>query len=119
MVATDVPLLPHQLKRLVRRVPVGIGRMGELGTNGSGDIFIAFSTATPQAWSRRESTRLEMLPNDRMSSLFKATAEATEESIVNAMVAGETMIGINGNKVHGLPHDRLRAVLRKYNRLGN
>ncbi len=119
VVATDVPLLPHQLKRLVRRVPVGIGRMGGLGTNGSGDIFIAFSTATPQAWSRRESTRLEMLPNDRMSSLFKATAEATEESIVNAMVAGETMIGINGNKVHGLPHDRLRAVLRKYNRLGN
>ena len=119
VVATDAPLLPHQLKRLARRVPVGIGRMGGLGTNGSGDIFIAFSTANPQAWNRSDTTRLEMLPNDRMSGLFKATAEATEESIVNAMVAGETKVGINGNKVHGLPHDRLRVILRKYNRLND
>ena len=117
VVATDAPLLPHQLKRLARRVPLGIGRLGGLGTNGSGDIFIAFSTANPDAWSRKETVRLEMMPNDAMSSLFKATAEATEESIVNAMVAAETMIGINGNKVHALPHGRLQELLRKYNRL--
>ncbi len=117
VVATDAPLLPHQLKRLARRVPLGIGRLGGLGTNGSGDIFIAFSTANPDAWSRKETVRLKMMPNDAMSSLFKATAEATEESIVNAMVAAETMIGINGNKVHALPHGRLQELLRKYNRL--
>jgi len=117
VVATDAPLLPHQLKRLARRVPIGIGRVGGLGTNGSGDIFIAFSTANPDAWSRKETVDLEMLPNDAMSSLFKATAEATEESIVNAMVAAETMVGINGNKVYALPHDRLQETLRKYNRL--
>lgn len=117
VVATDAPLLPHQLKRLARRVPIGIGRLGGLGTNGSGDIFIAFSTANPDAWSREETVELEMLPNDRMSPLFKATAEATEEAIVNVMVAAETMIGINGNKVYGLPHDRLREILREYNRL--
>ncbi len=117
VVATDAPLLPHQLKRLARRVPLGIGRLGGLGTNGSGDIFIAFSTANPDAWSRKETVRLEMMPNDAMSSLFKATAEATEESIVNAMVAAETMIGINGNKVHALPHGRLQEILRKYNRM--
>ena len=75
---TDAPLLPHQLKRLARRVPIGIGRVGGLGTNGSGDIFIAFSTANPDAWSRKETVDLEMLPNDAMSSLFKATAEATD-----------------------------------------
>ncbi len=118
VVATDAPLLPHQLKRLARRVPIGIGRLGGLGTNGSGDIFIAFSTANPDGWSRTEPVRLEMLSNDRMSSLFQATAEATEEAVVNAMVAGRTMVGINGNTVHGLPHDRLRAILEKYNRLG-
>ena len=117
VVATDAPLLPHQLKRLARRVPIGIGRVGGLGTNGSGDIFIAFSTANPDAWSRKETVDLEMLPNDAMSSLFKATAEATEESIVNAMVAAETMVGINGNKVYALPHDRLQETLRQYNRL--
>lgn len=117
VVATDAPLLPHQLKRLARRVPIGIGRMGGLGTNGSGDIFIAFSTANRSAWSRTESVPLEMLPNDAMSTLFRATAEATEESIVNAMVAAKTMVGINGNTVYALPHDRLRAVLEQYNRL--
>jgi L-aminopeptidase/D-esterase-like protein len=117
VVATDAPLLPHQLKRLARRVPIGIGRVGGLGTNGSGDIFLAFSTANQGAWNRSEVVDLDMLPNDLMSPFFKATAEATEEAIVNAMVAAETMIGINGNAVYALPHDRLLAALRKYNRL--
>lgn len=117
VVATDAPLLPHQLKRLARRVPVGIGRMGGYGSNGSGDIFIAFSTANEGAWDRRQATTVEMLPNDRMSPFLLATAEATEEAIVNAMVAGETMEGINGNRVFGLPHDRVREALAKYGRL--
>jgi len=117
VVATDAPLLPHQLKRLARRAPIGIGRMGGYGSNGSGDIFIAFSTANEGAWNRRLPTSAEMLPNDGMSPYLLATAEATEEAIVNAMVAGQTMEGINGNRVHALPHDRLKAILEKYNRL--
>jgi L-aminopeptidase/D-esterase-like protein len=117
VVATDAPLLPHQLKRLARRVPIGIGRLGGLGTNGSGDIFVAFSTANPNAWSRSSTVNLEMMPNDRMSALFQGTVQATEEAIVNAMIAAETMSGINDNQVFALPHDRLAEVLRKYNRL--
>ncbi len=117
VVATDAPLLPHQLKRLARRVPLGIARLGGLGTNGSGDIFVAFSTANDAAWSREGTTGLRMLANDEMSPFFAATVEATEESIVNAMVAAETMEGIDGNTAHALPHARLRDVLRRYNRL--
>ncbi len=117
VVATDAPLLPHQLKRLARRVPIGIGRLGGLGTNGSGDIFVAFSTANQEAWSRRNNVNLQMMSNDRMSALFEGTAQATEEAIVNAMIAAEGMTGINGNQVFALPHDRLVEVLRKYNRL--
>jgi D-aminopeptidase len=117
VVATDAPLLPHQLKRLARRVPLGIARVGGMGGNSSGDIFIAFSTAKPGAAQRREISKLEMLPNDRMNPLIAATVHATVEAIVNALVAAETMTGINGNTVYALPHDRLRQVLRKYNRL--
>jgi len=117
VVATDAPLLPHQLKRLARRVPIGIGRLGGLGTNGSGDIFVAFSTANPNAWSRSNTVSLEMMPNDRMSALFQGTVQATEEAIVNAMIAAENMSGINGNQVFALPHDRLVEILRKYNRI--
>jgi len=117
VVATDAPLLPLQLKRLARRVPLGIGRMGGIGGNGSGDIFIAFSTANEEAWDRSNTTDVRMLPNDRMTPFFRATAEATEEAIVNAMVAGETMDGINGNRVHALPHDRVREILGRYGRL--
>ena len=91
--------------------------MGGYGSNGSGDIFIAFSTANEGAWDRRRATTVEMLPNDRMSPFLLATAEGTEEAIVNAMVAGETMEGINGNRVHALPHDRVRAILERYGRL--
>jgi L-aminopeptidase/D-esterase-like protein len=117
VVATDAPLLPHQLKRLARRVPMGIGRVGGIASNGSGDIFIAFSTANEGAWDRRNSTTVEMLPNDRISGLFAATVAATEEAIVNTMVAARTMEGINGNRVHAIPHRRLQEILERYGRL--
>ena len=116
IVATDAPLLPHQLKRLARRVPIGISRLGGYASNGSGDIFIAFSTANPGAATRERAIRAAMLPNDAMSPLFLATAQATEEAIVNALVAAETMTGINGNTVYALPHDRLVKLMGKYNR---
>mgnify|MGYP005834207411 CR=1 FL=1 len=116
-VATDAPLLPHQLKRLARRVPLSIARTGGLGEHPSGDIFLVFSTANPGAAGQDGPVRLEMLPNERMDALFLATVQATEEAIVNALVAAEAMSGVNGNVVHALPHDRLQHVLRKYNRL--
>lgn len=117
VLATDAPLLPHQLERLARRVPLGIAKMGGYGSNGSGDIFIAFSTANPGAAARQGLVTTAMVPNDAMSPLFLATAQATEEAIVNALVAAKTMSGINGNTVHALPHDRLVKVLRKYRRI--
>jgi L-aminopeptidase/D-esterase-like protein len=117
VVATDAPLLAHQLKRLARRIPMGIARVGGVASNGSGDIFLAFSTANPGAADREKNRKVEMMPNDKMTPLFEATIQATEESIVNAMVAARTMTGINGNTVHALPHQRLRQVLKKYNRL--
>lgn len=117
VVATDVPLLPHQLKRLARRVPLGLARVGSTGANTSGDIFIAFSTANPGAAQRNGLRQLDMLPNDQLDPLFSAVVRATEEAIVNALVAGETMQGINGNTVYALPHDRLQTVLKRYNRL--
>lgn len=117
VVATDAPLLPHQLKRIVTRVALGIGVMGGRGENSSGDIFIAFSTANPEIAKTEGIAQISMLPNERIGPLFRATVDATEEAIVNAMVAAETMIGRDGNKVPALPHDRLREVLKKYNRL--
>jgi L-aminopeptidase/D-esterase-like protein len=118
VVATDAPLMPHQLKRLARRVSLALGVLGGRGENSSGDIFIAFSTAGAAEVSKEAGlAELKMLPNDLINPLFRATVEATEEAIVNALVAAETMTGIGGNKVHALPHDRLREVLRKYNRL--
>lgn len=116
-VATDAPLLPHQLKRLARRVPLGLARTGSMSGNGSGDIFVAFSTANPKAWGSQEPAALKMLPNERMNSLFDATVLATEEAVINAMVAAETMTGVDGHKILALPHNRLREVLKKYNRL--
>jgi D-aminopeptidase len=117
VLATDAPLLPHQLKRLARRVALGVGVMGGRGENTSGDIFIAFSTANPDVAKTAGVAQLTMLPNERINPLFREAVNATEEAIVNAMVAAETMTGINGNKVYALPLDRLRAVLQKYNRL--
>src|SRR6202158_5373037 len=117
VVATDAPLVAHQLKRLARRVSLGLGRNGSISGNGSGDIFIAFSTANSGAAKPDGPVHLTMLPNDHMDSLFSATVEATEEAVINAMVAAETMTGIENHKVMSLPHDRLREVLKKYNRL--
>ena len=119
VLATDAPLLPHQLKRLARRVPMGIARVGGVAGNGSGDIFIAFSTANQGAWRRDGLSGFTMLSNDSMTPFFEATAQATEEAIVNALVAAETITGLNGNVVYALPHDRLREILRKYNRLND
>lgn len=117
VVATDAPLLPTQLKRIAKRVTLGLGRMGSASGDGSGDIFIAFSTANPGAANPKGLKQLTMLPNDSMDPLFEATVEATEEAIVNAMIAAETMVGIDNHKVIALPHDRLREILAKYNRL--
>lgn len=117
VVATDAPLLPHQLKRLVKRVSLGIGILGGRGGNSSGDIFIAFSTANPEVAKDHGLVKLEMLPNEEINPIFEATVSATEEAIVNAMVAAETMEGIDGHKVYAIPHDRLIQVLRKYNRI--
>src|SRR6266478_2311396 len=117
VVATDAPLVAHQLKRLARRVSLGLGRNGSISGNGSGDIFIAFSTANSGAAATDHVVDLKMLPNDRIEPVFAATVQATEEAIINAMVAAETMTGIENHKVSALPHDQLRAVLKKYNRL--
>ena len=117
VVATDAPLLPHQLKRITARVPIGIGRVGGRGENGSGDIFIAFSTANPGAFKRQDFTKVDQLPNDLINPLFDGTVQAVEEAIINAMVAAETMEGINGNKSYALPHAAVMQVLKKYNRV--
>jgi D-aminopeptidase len=117
VVATDAPLMAHQLKRVARRVTLGLGRDGSISGNGSGDIFIAFSTANPGVAFADHVVDLKMLPNENIEPIFAATVQATEEAIINAMVAAETMTGIENHKVIALPHDRLRAVLKKYNRL--
>ena len=117
VVATDAPLLPHQLKRLARRVSLGLGRDGSISGNGSGDIFIAFSTANAGAAATDRTVDLKMFPNDMLNSIFAATVEATEEAIINAMVAATSMTGIENHHVSALSHDQLRAVLKKYNRL--
>jgi D-aminopeptidase len=117
VVATDAPLLAHQLKRIAHRVTLGLGRDGSISGNGSGDIFIAFSTANPGAGFASNVVDLKMLPNEKIEPLFAATVQATEEAIINAMIAAETMTGIENHKVIALPHDRLRAVLKKYHRL--
>jgi L-aminopeptidase/D-esterase-like protein len=117
VLATDAPLLPHQLKRLARRVSLGLARIGSVAGNSSGDIFIAFSTANTGAASDKGSVQLTMLSNEKMNPIFDATVQATEEAIVNAMVAAETMVGRDDHKVIALPHDKLKEVLKKYNRL--
>ncbi len=117
IVATDAPLIPTQLKRLARRVPLGLGRVGSYSGDGSGDIFLAFSTANPDAASDKGVRQLTMLPNGDMDPLFLATVQATEEAVINAMVAAETMTGADNHTVQALPHDKLREVLKKYNRL--
>ena len=117
IVATDAPLLPHQLKRITHRISIGIGVVGGRGSNGSGDIFLAFSTANPRAFDRKNERSIKSFPNDKITPLFEATVQTVEESIINAMIAAETMEGINNNKAYALPHDTLIEVLKKYNRL--
>jgi D-aminopeptidase len=117
IVATDAPLLPHQLQRIAARVPLGIALTGGRGENQSGDIFLAFSTANPKAFDRKENTNVELLSNDMLNPLFNATTHAVEEAIINAMLAAETMDGINGNKAYALPHESVIRILKNYNKI--
>ena len=117
VLATDAPLLPGQLKRLAQRIPLGITRTGGIGGNGSGDIFIAFSTANKKVFSANEEKQATTIANNLIDPLLEATVEATEEAIINALFAGKTLTGIHGNKVHGLPKEAVLRILKKYNRL--
>jgi L-aminopeptidase/D-esterase-like protein len=117
VVGTDAPLLPHQLKRIARRAALGLARTGSVSSNGSGDIFIAFSTANANAASAAETAPVAMLSNARIGAVFEATVQATEEAIVNALVAAEPMTGVDGHRIDAISHDALRAALRKYGRL--
>jgi D-aminopeptidase len=117
VVATDAPLLPNQLKRLARRVSLGLARTGTVSGNGSGDLFIAFSTANPGAQDSAPITHsVETIPNDRMDPLFAATVQATEEAVMNALIDNHDMTGRDNHAVPALPHDRVRALLKKYGR---
>jgi L-aminopeptidase/D-esterase-like protein len=116
VVATDAPLLPHQLKRLVKRASLGIGRMGGIGANSSGDIFVAFSTANPASDVASGTATLKMLSNNEINGLFQATIDATEESILNAMLAAADMTGADGVRIPALPHDKVKELLRKHAR---
>jgi L-aminopeptidase/D-esterase-like protein len=117
IVATNAPLLPHQLERIAKRVMLGMGRLGSFAGNSSGDLFLAFSTANANAAKPEGTPSLVMLPNDRIDPLFQATIEATEEAVVNAMLAAQTMTGADGIRVFDLPGDRVVAALKKYNRM--
>ena len=117
-IATDAPLLPHQLKRLAKRASLGLARTGSVSANGSGDLFIAFSTANAAAANPDPLTHsVETIPNDRMDPIFAAVVQATEEAIVNALVDNQTMTGRDNHRVDALPRNRLRELLKKYNRL--
>jgi L-aminopeptidase/D-esterase-like protein len=117
VVATDAPLVPHQLKRIARRAALGLARTGSISSNGSGDIFIAFSTANAGAADAHDTAQVTMLSNDRIGAVFEATVQATEEAIINALVAAETMTGVDGHRTQAIDHAALRQVLQKYNRL--
>ncbi len=117
VLATDAPLLPDQLKRLAQRIPLGLTRTGAVGGNGSGDIFIAFSTANKNAFSNTKEQQVTTMPNDFMDALFTATIQATEEAIINALFAGKTLVGINGNTMYGVPKDAVMKIMKKYNRV--
>ena len=115
IIATDAPLMPHQLKRLARRVPLGMARTGTIGTNSSGDIFLAFSTANENSFTGARRTA-DYLANNALDGLFRAVVEATEEAVLDTMICNETMIGRNGNKSIALPHDQLMDVMKRYRR---
>jgi D-aminopeptidase len=114
--ATDAPLMPHQLKRIARRLTIGLARTGSVSGNGSGDLFIAFSTANAPRGKHSDVESVKMLRNSRMDPLFTAAVEATEEAIVNALVAATTMVGINGNRIEAIPHARVIEIMHKYGR---
>jgi D-aminopeptidase len=116
VVATDAPLLPHQLGRITRRAGMGLARMGSIAGNGSGDIFVAFSTANAEAIADDDYAAAEFLDNGALDPLFAATVQATEEAIVNALVAAKDMQGQGGHYAIALPHDRLVELLKRYNR---
>jgi D-aminopeptidase len=111
IIATDAPLLPHQLRRVAKRPSLALGRLGTVSNDGSGDIFLAFSTASNKQLSENEISNINMFPNNHLSTVFRATVEATEEAIVNAMVAADTVIGINGLRIVAIPHDGLKAIM--------
>jgi D-aminopeptidase len=115
--ATDAPLAPHQLRRIAQRISLGVGRTGGTAGNGSGDIFLAFSTANPGAFRRGGASTIQMMSNDDLNGLLDATVDATEEAIINAMIAARTMVGLNGNTIYAVPHDQVRDILKKYGRL--
>jgi D-aminopeptidase len=117
VLATDAPLLPHQLKRIAQRIALGVGKVGGRGENGSGDIFIAFSTANASAFNRQKVVSVKQFPNDQINPLFEGTVQAVEEAIINAMVAAETMKGVNDNTAYALPHDKVIELLKKYGRI--
>ena len=117
VLATDAPLLPSQIKRLAQRIPLGLTRTGAIGGNSSGDIFIAFSTANKDAFSNAEEKQVTTMSNETMNLLFTATIQATEEAIINALFAGDTMEGIDGNKVYGIPKDKVVQIMKQYNRI--
>ena len=118
VVATDAPLLPSQLKRLARRVSLGLARTGTISGNGSGDLFVAFSTANPNVANPDQVTHdVQTIPNDLMDPLFIGVVQATEEAVVNALIDNHSMTGRDNHRVDALPHDRLRELLKKYNRL--
>jgi D-aminopeptidase len=117
VVATDAPLLPHQLDRIANRTAMGLARMGSIAGNTSGDLALAFSTANPGTDSASGPTTIETLPNSWLNPLFEATIQATEEAILNSLIGAETMVGADYVRVQALPHDRLREILRRYNRL--
>jgi D-aminopeptidase len=111
IVATDAPLLPHQCDRLAQRAGLGVGRMGGLGENSSGDFFFAFATGNRRLAGREPPLGVQMLPNERINTLFEAVVDATEEAILNALLAAETMTGRNGHTVHALDPASLRGLV--------
>lgn len=115
--ATDAPLGPHQLRRIAQRISLGVGRTGGTAGNGSGDIFLAFSTANPGAFRRGGTSAVTLMSNDDLNGIMDAAIDATEEAIINALIAARTMTGLNGNTMFAIPHDQVRDILRKYGRL--
>lgn len=116
IIATDAPLLPSQLKLVAKRAAMGIARTGSFAHNGSGDIFLAFSTQSPPPNAKGTLQTWNVLTKEALDRVFKATVEATEESVINALIAAETMKGKNGNTFFAIPHDQVKAILKKYNR---